>query len=332
MEKEERYRYCSVRPKDMERTYSYISDEDIGPGSYVLVPFGWKNRLCKGVVEDVGLYTAEDAPYPVEKTKRILRMLTEEEYNAPEDEAWNRYAETFADDLEELGLSIHNQDYDAVFQWAEEHQDCLGFSDIMETVVQSYRLCADHGHPGAALNLGAMYYNGTYVKRDYKQAVRYYEQAADGGEIRAICNLGYCWYYGRHQEADYEKAYYYFHLGAILFDDANCLYKLGDMYREGLCVAKNGKYAVMLYFRALEMVNRPDMEDYCRPDILLRLGDAFLEGVAVDQDAKKALDCYLQALSGFYARRKVDPYAPEMIDKAKEKIEEAEEALDEEDF
>ena len=328
----EKYRYCFVRPKNIQKSYLYIADEDISVNSYVLVPFGYENRLHKGVVESVELCTEETAPFPVNKTKRILRTITAAEYDADEDDddEWKRYSRTFVKDIDELSGFLAEKDYDAVFQWACAHHNCTRFPDIMETVIQCYRLCLGRGNPGAALNLAAMHYNGTYLKQDYQKAVELYKIAAEGGERRAICNLGYCYYYGRHQPPDYERAYHYYQLGAILYDDPNCLYKLGDMYREGQFVEANEKYAVKLYFRALEAMNRPDEEEFCRADILTRVGEAFLYGIVADRDPKKALDCFLQALSGFYERRKTDPFVAGLIERVKEKIREAEEALDEE--
>lgn len=326
----EQYRYCLVRPKNIGKSYFYIADEKISADSYVLVPFGYENRLRKGIVESVEFHTEEDAPYPVGKTKRILRTITEEEYDADEDDEWERYAESFVDDIEELSGFLADHNYAAVFQWACEHHDRTRFPDVMETVIRCYRLCMERGIPGAALNLGAMYYNGTYLKRDYQKAVELYEIAANAGDKRAICNLGYCYYYGRHQPPDFAKAYYYYNLGALLYDDPNCLYKLGDMYRDGKFAAENERYAVKLYFRALEAINRPDEEEFCRPDILSRVGEAFLYGIVVDRDPKKALDCFLQALSGFYGRRKTDPFVAGLIENVKDKIREAEDALDDE--
>ncbi|MBR4546147.1 MAG: sel1 repeat family protein [Oscillibacter sp.] len=323
------YRYCLVRPKNIDKAYYYLSDEAIPEKSYVLVPLGHANRLHKGVVEAVSLCTEETAPFPVNRTKSILRTITPEEYDADEDAEWRRYAETFIDDIEELSGFLSAQDYDAVFQWACEHHECTRFPDIMETVIRCYRLCMKYGHPGAALNLGTLYYNGTYLKQDFEQAVKLYEIAAEAGERRALCNLGYCYYYGRHQPPDYEKAYHYYQLGALLFDDPNCLYKLGDMYRMGLYVAENETYAVRLYFRALDAVNRPEEDDFCRADILERIGEAFLYGIAVECDAKKALDLLMQSLSGFYERRKTDPYVSGLIAHVKEKIQEAQDLLDE---
>ena len=324
------YRYCSVRPKDMDKLYSYISDIEIPANSYVIVPFGYRNHLHKGIAESVGLYTEETAPFPVRKTKRILRVITEEEYYADEDKEWNHYAESFADDIEELSEYLADENYDAVFEWACEHHNWTRFPDIMETVVQCYRLCIDQGNPAAALNLGSMYYNGTYLQRDYSRAVKLYEIAAASGERRAICNLGYCYYYGRHQPPDYARAYYYYQLGAILYNDPNCLYKLGDMYLGGKYVRENEKFAVKLYFRALDAANQPETDDFCRPDIMMRIGELFLEGLGVERSPKRALDCLMQALSGFYERRKTDPFVADLIERVKGKIREAEESLDDE--
>ena len=324
------YRYCSVRPKQIDKAYFYLSDEDIPLNSYVLVPFGDANRLRKGIVEAVNFYTEETVPYPLWRMKSIVRTITAEEYDADEDPEWRHYAETFIGDIEELSGYLSEQDYDAVFEWACAHHGCTRFPDIMETVVRCYRLCMQYGHPGAALNLGTLYYNGTYLKRDYQQAVRLYEIAAEAGERRALCTLGYCYFYGRHQPPDYQKAYGYYNLGALLYDDPNCLYKLGDMYRDGLYVEQNEKFALRLYFRALDAVNRPDEEDFCRADILARIGEAFLYGMAVECDPKKALDLLMQSLSGLYERRKTDPFVSAPIAHVKEKIQEAQELLDDE--
>ncbi len=87
---------------------------------------------------------------------------------------------------------------------------------------------------------------------------------------------------------------------------------------------------MILYFRALEAVNRPNEDDFCRPDILMRIGEIFLDGTVIDSDAKKALDFFMQALSGFYERRKTDPFVSALIVRVKSKIREAEEKLDEE--
>ena len=76
------YCYCSVQPKGMSSVYSYLADDgmDIRIGTPVEIPFGHDNVLTKGLVVDFGYYTEDNAPWPVEKTKKIIRVLTPEEY------------------------------------------------------------------------------------------------------------------------------------------------------------------------------------------------------------------------------------------------------------
>ena len=102
------------------------------------------------------------------------------------------------------------------------------------------------------------------------------------------------------------------------------------MYRDGKHVETNEKYAVILYFRALDAVNQPDADDFCRPDIFMRIGEIFLEGTVLDRDPKKALDFLMQALSGFYERRKTDPFVSGLISKVRQEIHDAESMLDDE--
>ena len=60
----------------------------------------------------------------------------------------------------------------------------------------------------------------------------------------------------------------------------------------------------------------------------MRVGTAYLEGMEVERDAERALKFFQEALSGFYARRKTDPFVSGLIADAKEKIRRAEEILD----
>lgn len=85
------YCYCSVQPKGMSSVYSYLADEgmDIRIGTPVEVPFGHDNVLTKGLVVDFGYYTEDNAPWPVEKTKKIIRVLSPEEYESDWDENQN---------------------------------------------------------------------------------------------------------------------------------------------------------------------------------------------------------------------------------------------------
>ena len=75
-----KYRYCSVLPVNQHTIYSYIADMDVQVHAFVEIPFGASNQITQGIVMEVTECTAETAPFPVEKTKHISRLITEDEY------------------------------------------------------------------------------------------------------------------------------------------------------------------------------------------------------------------------------------------------------------
>ncbi len=67
------YIYCMVRFGNATRTFSYITeDESLRAGEFVSVPFGKEDRVRVGQVTKVIRCTEVDAPYPPERTKRVL--------------------------------------------------------------------------------------------------------------------------------------------------------------------------------------------------------------------------------------------------------------------
>ncbi len=72
--------YCSVSFEEDGDTYYYITeDASITRGDYVVVPAGRDNRLTIVKVVKVEYFAPEKAPFPLERTKRVLRRCTEEE-------------------------------------------------------------------------------------------------------------------------------------------------------------------------------------------------------------------------------------------------------------
>lgn len=322
------YWYCGVKVKGISTVYSYISDEGKIPvGSYVEVPFGRENTPKIGYVVTVGEYPAERAPYPVEKTKHITRIATVQEYE--EESSVSSYYEDDEDEFDDIDYYIEEEAWDKVLEWACENHDCP-YEHIARKVIECYELCIDQGMPVAALNLGTFYYTGKFVEQDYKKAFELYKIAADAGEIRAICNCGYCFYYGRHQEIDYSEALKYFSLGALLFNDANCLYKLGDMYLNGYGTDKNKKYAFLLYERALNCCLENENDGKCTADAQFRVGKCLLKGIGTKVDVEEAHVLLTFALLNFYKRRKSDNFVIGLIESTKKLIAEVQEQLDKE--
>ncbi len=330
----ETYTYALVRVKGVQQGYSYISDDKtLMEGSYVLVPFGDKNQEQAGIVLHICECTAEDAPFPVERTKHIIRRLSRQEYAAAGEFPFSRSKEKA--DLEEMHkmewyLDHHEgfeYDYRHIFEWACQHHEAPS-PQMIRLVIRCYELCAKQNMPEACLNLGTFYYNGIFVEQDYQKAAALYKIAADNGICEGIRNLGYCYYYGRHQAADYEKALSYFSEGALLFGDANCMYKLGDMYRFGKGVKRSAQYAWMMYGRAMDAAAKDDAYSFCRADIYFRLGLCYLQGIGVGQDVETAHRFLQAALDGLYERRKTDPFAGGLIAKTRKQLRLAESILD----
>ncbi len=329
----EQYWYCGVAVKGVGTVYSYISDAgELAEGTYVEVPFGSEDRLRIGVVKTCGAYSEENAPYPVERTKHIVRQASKEEYEAQEsvshyseDDDWD----DDYDDMDDPDYFIKMEAWDDLLDWAIENHD----SDdpkIIKKVIECYEICVKHDIPVAALNLGTFYYNGRFVEQDFNRAFELYKIAADAGELRAICNCGYCFYYGRHQEVDYAEAYRYFSLGALLFNDANCLYKLGDLFLNGYSVEKNEVYAFKLFTRALEASENSEECDPAMADSQFRVGKCLLYGIGTKKNVEEANALLSIALLNFYKRRKTDTFVSGLIRDTKKLIAEAQEQLDKE--
>lgn len=324
-ERMEKYIYCGVKVKGVKTVYSYISDMgELNVGSYVAVPFGKYNAERIGTVESCGEYAEDKTPFPVENTKHILRLSNAEEYESiGEPSPFHGGAD---EDIEEVNYYIDEEDWDEVLWWAEENHDTDN-KLVLQKVIECYTLCVKQNMPEAALNLGTFYYNGRGVEQDFNRAFELYKIAADAGELRAICNIGYCYYYGRDREIDYAEAYKYFSLGALLYDDANCIYKLGDMYLNGYCVPKNEKYAYIMFERALTHAKENPQDADCLADTQFRVGKCLLKGIGTSDNIERAHELLSLALIGFYKRRKTDSFVQELIKSTQELIAEAQKRL-----
>ena len=74
------YTYCGIMLPFSNRPYSYRTDDaSIKIGDTVVVPFGIDETETEGKVVSVGQYLAVGAPYQIEKTKKIIRKISEEQ-------------------------------------------------------------------------------------------------------------------------------------------------------------------------------------------------------------------------------------------------------------
>jgi TPR repeat protein len=82
------------------------------------------------------------------------------------------------------------------------------------TAVKRFRLAAQQGNASAQFSLGAMYYFGTGVSKDFTEAAKWYRLAAQQGDKNAQNNLGFLYLDGRGVAQDYVRAHMWFNLAA----------------------------------------------------------------------------------------------------------------------
>ena len=218
-------------------------------------------------------------------------------------------------------------DLEAMMEYAQRYQinwPEYVTPDIAQKMVECYETCLTAGNLTAALNLGAMYYSGNFIPRDFRKAIHYYEQATqsddDEIQLRAWSNLGYCYYYGRDIPVDNEKAFNCY-MRAAIQRDANALYKVGDMYRYGRYVAKDEQMALLFYQQALHEVyeTQPDFADIAK-----RIGECALYGIGMDKDFYLALKMLTKAEIKTYDKIKErDPFAASLLPKIQRMLNEA---------
>ena len=81
----QQYTYCKVRFSNSQFELSYLTeDESVQAGDFVKVPFGRDNEERVGLVTRVISCTSEEAPYPPEKTKHVLKKTEQpEDWDVP---------------------------------------------------------------------------------------------------------------------------------------------------------------------------------------------------------------------------------------------------------
>ena len=165
---------------------------------------------------------------------------------------------------------------------------------LLDFIVEMFELEIAEGNEKAMNDLGAQYYDGGRgFEQSFPKAMDYYIMAAEHGSRKALENLGYCYYYGRGGRPDYEKAFHCFAPGAFQ-GQLISLYKVGDMYLNGLYVPQNERTAFLIFQRCLETMTQ-EAAEYVAGPVFLRLGRMYLAGLGTEQDLRSALICFQKA-------------------------------------
>lgn len=171
--------------------------------------------------------------------------------------------------------------------WFEKTEDNALDIDNAEIALEYLNKLSDEGNAEAQNTLGALYYEGNYVEKNYELAAQYYIAAARKGHSLAMSNAGYCYYYGNGVKQDYAEAFKYFSkaVGLGEYDATNML---GDMYRDGKFVEEDKDMAFKIYTEAYEKIPQKVFEDAC-PQNLMRIGECLLKGYGCKQDEETAI-------------------------------------------
>ena len=74
------YIYCSVIFEEGQKSYYYLTEDDsIEVGDFVIVPAGKDNHEAIVEIVNIEYFPKSDTPFPIEKTKHIIRKCTDEE-------------------------------------------------------------------------------------------------------------------------------------------------------------------------------------------------------------------------------------------------------------
>lgn len=136
-------------------------------------------------------------------------------------------------------------------------QTLWGFSIIVQSQsreataagLQLMRAAADKGNLPAMMNLGFLYEDGRYLRRNYNEAFLWFSRAADLGAAEAQLQLGGCYHYGLGVTPNFSMAAKYYQLAA---DQTNyvAMKSLGYLLMNGYGIKKNDERAKYWLLRA----------------------------------------------------------------------------------
>lgn len=114
---------------------------------------------------------------------------------------------------------------------------------------EQFEEAAKSGDARAQYNLGVIYFAGSGVKQDYKEAVRLFTLSAKQGYGNAQCFLGLCYLFNKGVEQDYEKAVECFRKAAAQ-GIAEAEFNLGWCYFNGKGVTADQAEALKWFEKA----------------------------------------------------------------------------------
>ena len=147
---------------------------------------------------------------------------------------------------------------------------------------------AKKGDPAAQFNLGLDFLNGTFQKKDPKEAFKWFLKSAEQGYVGAEHNLGWMCDNGVGVERSSTEAAIWYEKAANQ-GDAQAQNIIGQMYSEGDGVEKSDALAAKWFKKA---VQQGDVQG------AVNLGFLYINGTGVPQSHKEAFQLFQKASDG----------------------------------
>ena len=169
-----------------------------------------------------------------------------------------------------------------------------------EFIMRMYEHGVACGHAGCCCNLANFYHDAPNAgsPEDYATAIELYELGKARGDAQSAINLGYIYYYGRGVERDYARAYECYAFGALMANNPEGYWKLGDLYASGKGVSKSEYTAWRMYCNAYQHAGDSPLAARAAH----HMADYLLRGIEgrLEPDPEAALSLYTQAELGYY--------------------------------
>ena len=202
--------------------------------------------------------------------------------------------------------SVPPLDANQLYLEAQKYYQDRYVSDNLLKAINLYKEAAKLGHQKSLLDLGRFYFNGTGVKRDYKEAFRLFSSDYLKNNSQAQVCLAQCYYYGYGTVQNTEKALNYC-LKAVNQGNevANRLLKKIRKEKEQNQKRYDNSYAKQIYLRGEQYYNNNStghlqkaIECYQKaanlglPIAQIKLGDCYYDGKGLIQNYEKAFEWY----------------------------------------
>lgn len=132
------------------------------------------------------------------------------------------------------------------------------YEDMLPAEIQQL---AGQGDAEAQSKLGALYYLGDEIEKDYSKAFYWVKKSADQGYVDGQMSTGGFYYVGKGVRQDYTEAAKWYKKAASQNDD-RAQFVLGIMYEEGEGVRQNKTTAKEWYGKSCDNGNQSGCDDY----------------------------------------------------------------------